>query len=249
MSIGSGQYGTCGTITINGSLIDKTIEKTRYLTVPDWIGTTSVKLAKEGYGTYYNGLLDLVLPAGIKAHIVTARGDGQTLAYETIADGNTSSNTVPAKTGVMLQATAADNVQTIDIGIMVPTADAISQTNLLGGSDEEKGIPSANNGTKYYKLTYNQSGENLGWYWGKKDGSVFLNAAHKAWLALPPTAGAREFFGLPDFEETSDIKHETLNIKHGDGEWYDLQGRKVANGQKPKAKGLYIVNGKKVVIK
>ena len=249
MGIGSGVYGTCGTITINGSLIDKTIEKTRYITVPDWMGTISVKLTKEGYGTYYTGLLDLVLPAGIKAHIVTASANGGQLTYETIADGNTSSNTVPAKTGVMLQATAADNVQTVDIGIMVPTADAISQTNMLGGSDREKNITEGSMDTKYYKLTYNQNGENLGWYWGNKNGTAFINAPNKAWLAVPPTAGAREFFGLPDFEETSDIKHETLNIKHGDGEWYDLQGRKVANGQKPKAKGLYIVNGKKVVIK
>ena len=30
---------------------------------------------------------------------------------------------------------------------------------------------------------------------------------------------------------------------------FDLQGRRIANGQKPTAKGLYIVNGKKVVIK
>lgn len=249
MSIGSGQYGTCGTITINGNLTDKTIEKTRYITAPDWMGTISVKLAKEGYGTYYTGVLDLVLPAGIKAHIVTASADGGQLTYETIADGNTSNNTVPAKTAVMLQATAADNVQTIDIGIRVPTADPISQTNLLGGSDKVEWTSGVNDGTKYYKLTYDQNGKNLGWYWGKNNGNPILNTSHKAWLALPPTAAAREFFGLPDFEETSDIKHETLNIKHGDGEWYDLQGRKVANGQKPKAKGLYIVNGKKVVIK
>lgn len=249
MSIGSGQYGTCGTITINGNLTDKTIEKTRYITAPDWMGTISVKLAKEGYGTYYTGVLDLVLPAGIKAHIVTASANGGQLTYETIADGNTSNNTVPAKTAVMLQATAADNVQTIDIGIRVPTADPISQTNLLGGSDKVEWTSGVNDGTKYYKLTYDQNGKNLGWYWGKNNGNPILNTSHKAWLAVPPTAGAREFFGLPDFEETSDIKHETLNIKHGDGEWYDLQGRKVANGQKPKAKGLYIVNGKKVVIK
>ena len=30
---------------------------------------------------------------------------------------------------------------------------------------------------------------------------------------------------------------------------YDLQGRKIANGQWPTAKGLYIVNGKKVAVK
>lgn len=33
------------------------------------------------------------------------------------------------------------------------------------------------------------------------------------------------------------------------GTYYDLNGRKVANGQKPTAKGVYILNGKKVVIK
>ena len=27
--------------------------------------------------------------------------------------------------------------------------------------------------------------------------------------------------------------------------YFDLQGRRIANGQKPKAKGLYIVNGQK----
>lgn len=31
--------------------------------------------------------------------------------------------------------------------------------------------------------------------------------------------------------------------------FYDLQGRRVANGQQPTAKGLYIVNGRKVVVK
>ena len=30
---------------------------------------------------------------------------------------------------------------------------------------------------------------------------------------------------------------------------YDLQGRRMANGQKPTAKGIYIHNGKKVVIR
>jgi hypothetical protein len=30
---------------------------------------------------------------------------------------------------------------------------------------------------------------------------------------------------------------------------YDLQGRKRTNGQKPKAKGLYIINGRKVILR
>ena len=65
------------------------------------------------------------------------------------------------------------------------------------------------------------------------------------------------FFG--DDENTTAIQeHEshdcnaTLSKREShelSGAWYDLQGRKIANGQKPTAKGLYIVNGKVVVIK
>ena len=53
---------------------------------------------------------------------------------------------------------------------------------------------------------------------------------------------APEFFG---FDETTDIN--TLNVEREtlNGEVYDLQGRRVAQP----TKGLYIVNGKKVVIK
>jgi hypothetical protein len=40
-----------------------------------------------------------------------------------------------------------------------------------------------------------------------------------------------------------------VNGKSLNSEWYDLSGRKVANGQWPTAKGIYIVNGKKVAIK
>ena len=50
-----------------------------------------------------------------------------------------------------------------------------------------------------------------------------------------------------DEDGTTTINEHELNESHG--EIYDLQGRRVANGQKPTAKGLYIVNGKKVVIK
>ena len=32
-------------------------------------------------------------------------------------------------------------------------------------------------------------------------------------------------------------------------EVYDLQGRRIANGQQPTAKGVYIINGKKMVIR
>ena len=46
---------------------------------------------------------------------------------------------------------------------------------------------------------------------------------------------------------TQGIKNLTPTLSEGEGAYFDLQGRRIANGQKPTAKGLYIFDGKKVV--
>ena len=253
----SSSSSTCGTITIGNGLNDKTVGMTRYITAPGWKSTASVTLAKEGYGTYYS-LFDLVLPAGMKARIVTASADGGELTYRTIADGSTAGNTVPAQTAVMLQTAAAADVQTFDVGLTVPSVDAITQTNLLGGSERQILTTGGGDGAKYYKLTYDQSGENIGWYWGADGGAEFQSAANKAWLALPASASlARSFLILPGFGEATGIA-DCKSAAHGPGTadpagrgehgaWYSTDGRRLPG--KPSAKGLYIVNGRKVVIK
>ena len=43
------------------------------------------------------------------------------------------------------------------------------------------------------------------------------------------------------------IDNGQLTIDNEADAVYDLQGRKIANGQMPKAKGLYINNGRKVL--
>ena len=123
---------------------------------------------------------------------------------------------------------------------------------MLLGSDTE----TTTTGTgKHYKLSYDTLGENIGWYWGANDGAPFTSAAHKAWLVLP--AGSAPNFGLPGEEETTGIKPPTISPegerteafpREGlDGVWYTLDGRKL-NG-KPTQKGLYIVNGRKTIVK
>ncbi|MBR4920001.1 MAG: hypothetical protein IKZ62_01625, partial [Prevotella sp.] len=60
------------------------------------------------------------------------------------------------------------------------------------------------------------------------------------------TSALSNFLGFDD--ETTGIK----SIENGKliiDNYYDLSGRRIANGQKPTAKGVYIVNGKKVIIK
>jgi hypothetical protein len=200
----------------------------------------NVTFAKEGYATYYNGVRDVMLPAGMKAHVVTA--SDASLTYAKIADGDTDENVIPAGTAVLLQVEAAESDQTLPIYLATPSADSYAGTNLLFGSDE---ATETTGGGKYYKLTYSNNNDNFGWYWGADNGAAFISPAHKAWLALP--ASAPSFLGLPGWEDTTGI----IGIDNGqltidNGEWYTLQGMKV--GKKPTTKGVYIHNGRKVLI-
>ena len=221
-----------------------------------WLDETvdvDVTFAPEGFATYYNNMCDVILPEGVKARIVTSKGDSEgALTYETIADGDDSSNNIiPAGTAVMLQTAASDAAQQKTLTLSAKAAAAYTGTNLLHGSDNET---TTYGGAKYYKLTYNTSGQNFGWYWGAENGAAFTIPGHKAWLALPANAPA--FLGLPDYETTGvtpllspEGEDEGASPRGGlvGVSWYTLDGRKL-NG-KPTAKGLYIYNGKKVAIK
>jgi hypothetical protein len=213
----------------------------------------SATFSKEGYGTYYISAADVVLSAGMKAYIVTAKGDDGTLSYQKIADGDTSGKTVPAGTAVMLQVEPASNTQTFSMTLARVTAAPITQTNLLHGSDV---AVETTGGAKYYKLSYGldntgsggtDNSDVLGWYWGADGGAAFTSGAHKAWLAMP-AAASRSFFGLPG-EETGmgDATRLNNNEQITNNKWYSLDGRRLDG--RPTAKGIYIVNGKKVIVK
>ena len=71
--------------------------------------------------------------------------------------------------------------------------------------------------------------------------------ANKAFLALSSAASAPLRMVIDDDEETTGVASMADGIDNMSDEWYTLDGRKL-NG-KPTTKGLYIVNGKKVMIK
>jgi hypothetical protein len=89
------------------------------------------------------------------------------------------------------------------------------------------------------------NGTDLGFYWGAKEGAAFAVAANKAYLAVPKAAGARIQGFSFDGGTITGINNFTPAFTQGEGVIFDLQGRSVANP----AKGLYIKNGKKVVVK
>ena len=101
------------------------------------------------------------------------------------------------------------------------------------------------------------------WAWWGAFRSMYCPDALPATNKFTINKGTFDGFGgqtvTVTFEGDAEIPDETTGIRSIDnsqltidnwaGAWYDLQGRRVANGQNPKAKGLYINNGRKTVIK
>ena len=77
--------------------------------------------------------------------------------------------------------------------------------------------------------------------WVKDAGTL---AAGKCWIELPKSAGARRLTIVHE-GETTGISTVKTTVDTKDAVIYDLQGRRVMQP----TKGLFIVNGKKVVIK
>lgn len=98
---------------------------------------------------------------------------------------------------------------------------------------------------KYYRLTMHK-GETLGYFYGAAEGAAFNIAAGKAYLAVPE-ALASKVLGFAIGGGVTGIGAVVDNGNAaGQRTVYNLQGQRV-NGKL--AKGVYIVNGKKVIIK
>ena len=146
---------------------------------------------------------------------------------------------VPANTGVMLRGTA--NAYSYHFAETVDEATAPSNNLMIAGTNT---VPTETD-YKYYKLTYEDANhQHIGFYWGAVEGAPFITKKGKAYLRLPKTVNARGFSLFDDDDTTTGI--EKISSVMNNGEVYNLNGQRVDNLKKG---GLYIVNGKKVVIK
>lgn len=164
--------------------------------------------------------LDFSAVEGLKAYVATAAAAGKVTLEEVGA--------VPAGTPLMLVGTAGTEYT-------VPVAATAEDpaTNMFQAGDGTTEF----DGTTYDYILYSD-----GLFYQIGSGTV---ATTKAYLHCEddPTASGSRTLAIIFGNETTGISNVNANVK--ENSYYDLQGRSVAHPQK----GLYIVNGKKVIIK
>ena len=165
-------------------------------------------------------------------------------------------DTVPAQTAVVLECNSTNPVD----NQLLPTGDEKPKTSnnrlcgtFFGGSIN--GLTVKDGAGNDYNVTHDNirafnintadSRNPIGFY--KVKNNVTNIPGNKAFLVLTSTEAQAKSFVL-EFEDGGTTGIETIeNSKNStdDGVYYDLQGRRVENP----TRGIYIVNGKKVVIK
>lgn len=196
------------------------------------------KISNLKYATLYYGDKNLIVPPYVTATAYKVE-NRQLKAVKTYNSGSI----IPAGTGVVLKSEEG----TIYKFSMSENSGEAAVGNMLRGSDE---TTLTTGGDKYYMLSLNSSSDpnSVGFYYGKANGAAFTNGAHKAYLAVPANEAKVANFLFND-NETNGI--EMIKTRQEQeipfNGWYTIDGKLL--NSKPTAKGIYISNGKKIVVK
>ena len=166
------------------------------------------------------------IPEGVTAY---------TLAYTSGNEATATpvSGTIDANTPVLLNGNGSATFTGANVAIV---ADAANTEGAMTGVFEQGYVPQNS-----YVLQ-NQTG-GLGFYKVAAEETITIKP-FRAYLTAQ-NAGARLSIKFVDNDEPTGIENLTPALYEGEGAVYDLQGRRVEKA----TKGLYIKNGKKVIIK
>ena len=186
---------------------------------------SEVTQTAQRYWTFSCGV-DVQLPEGLEVNIIKARSASE---VEKVV---VKTNTVKANNGVMF------------IGQQGVTYTLTALGTTAAGNDYAGNILEPVLNDTHYAYA---SG-----YYILKNGQFHAIAndatqipANKAVLHI--TGATKSAMSIVDGGETTGIKNLTPALSEGEGVWYDLNGRKLQG--MPTTKGIYILNGKKTVIK
>lgn len=177
-----------------------------------------------GWATLYLGY-NVVIPEGVTCY-VASEINGESVKLVEVTD------VLPANTAVIVK--AAEGEYTFEVTKETATV----ESNKMKGTtkneyitEEAYVLANGDDGVALYKVVMN--------------GGVFLNNANKAYLpasALPQTLNAKALKFNFDTTGVEGVKVET----EGKKVIYDLSGRRMNEMTKP---GVYVVNGKKMMVK
>ena len=187
------------------------------------VNCDAITIPEAGYMTYCNASNALRF-AGVKAYKVSNVG-ATSVTLEEITEA-------PANTPVILNATAG----TYGLGI-VASAAAVSGNKLLVSD----GTATTTDANTVYALASKGDPAVVGFYKVKAGTQV---PAGKGYLSVAATS-APEYLGFDGDGNTTSVNDVRSKMEEGRGEFYNLAGQRVVQP----TKGLYIVNGKKYVVK
>ena len=201
------------------------------------VTTYGVTVGETGYATFY-AQVPVEVPSAVTAYYLAENDVHEDWVELTEIKGNI----IPAGVGVVLNAEPGVYQFEILDKASIEINSLFNGTVVAENVTEEAFVLSANDGkAELCKAEMNQTvGE------GKNQQKAFLNNGHKAYLpsgSLKQGAAYSKSLGL-HFPGTTGV--DNVKTENGQVETiYDLQGRKVGNP----SKGLYIINGKKVLVK
>ncbi len=189
----------------------------------------NVEIGDAGYATLYYSYLNLKAPANVQVFAAQYANDKQ-IALVPIESG-----IIPAGTGVIIKGKKGSyKFELVD----EEDVDSEPITELLG-TDRETYITEEN--YKFYMLsTKGGDPATIGFYYQNEDGTSINNAAHKCYLKIAAANAPISF----TFIDPTGINEVTTTLDNN--EVYTISGVRVNNAQQ---KGIYIINGKKVVVK
>ena len=203
-----------------------------------------LKIGPNGYTSYYLENENFEVPTGSTAYIIKGATNRLNHTGDAVVEAFPAGSIIPKQTGFILSGTAGS---TVAYRACVDGPEVDVTGNLLVGTATEQEF----SGTGYKYYIFGNGSEGQGFYHqGTRKGNSMKVGAHRAGLKLPTTGFSPAKPFVFNFEEAvrntvtgiSTVKTESAAK---DAPIYNLQGCRVTNP----TNGIYIVNGKKVLIK
>ena len=203
-----------------------------------------LKIGANGYTSYYLENENFEVPTGSTAYIIKGAINRLNYTGDAVVEAFPAGSIIPKQTGFILSGTAGS---TVVYRAHVTGTEVDVTGNLLVGTATEQEFSGA--GYRYYIFGNGSEGQGF-YHQGTRKGNSMKVGAHRAGLKLPITGYAPAKPFAFNFEEAvrntvtgiSTVKTESAAK---DAPIYNLQGCRVTNP----TNGIYIVNGKKVLIK